>query len=315
MQRPDGAANSIVGVSGAIREVVSLVDTVAGADCAVLIEGESGTGKELVARRLHRLSRRREAPFIPVNCAGISATLFESQFFGHVRGSFTGASQEMLGLIRAAEGGTLFMDEIGEIPLGIQPKLLRVFQDGELLPVGSTSPVRADTRFIAATNRDLREEVEQGNFRGDLFYRLNVVRVYLPPLRERIEDIWPLLDHFLDEYASRYDRERIHLGEGVRQRLKGFHWPGNVRELATFVERLYATKQSPQLLADSLFAPRGRRSRLSVMPESILSLQEAEQWAIRQAMEASERNIPRAAALLKIHRSTLWRKLQQHDLA
>ena len=307
-------ASSIVGVSRSIRDIVELVDTVAATVCGVLIEGESGTGKELVARRLYEKSPRRNKPFIPVNCASISDTLFESQFFGHVRGAFTGAAQEMLGLIRAADGGTLFMDEVGEIPLSIQPKLLRVFQDGELIPVGTITPVRADTRFLAATNRNLQEEVRRGRFRDDLFYRLNIVRIYIPPLRQRPEDVCPLLDHFLAMYAERYTRPAIRVDSAVRSRLRVFAWPGNVRELASWVERLYATGLKPAVLADRLLADATTSAEPTTMPESVVSLSDAEQWAIRRAMDLCHSSLPRAAALLQIHRSTLWRKLKEYRI-
>ena len=309
-----GGKYCIIGVSRAIRQVVELVDTVARADCGVLIEGESGTGKELVARRLYGMSRRRDKPFIPVNCAGVSDTLFESQFFGHVRGAFTGAAQEMLGLIRAADGGTLFMDEVGEIPLSIQPKLLRVLQEGELIPVGTVAPVMTDTRFVAATNRNLWQQVQDGAFREDLFHRLNIVRIYLPPLRERPEDIPHLLDHFLAKCAERYERPVIRVDSAVRARLYAHDWPGNVRELTHWVERLYATHQSPMLLAEGLVRRTSEApQRGADLPDRVLSLSEIETWAIQKAMEASNRNVPRAAALLQIHRTTLWRKLKELD--
>ena len=282
-----------------------------------MIEGESGTGKELIARRLHQQSPRRTQAFIPVNCAGVSETMFESQFFGHQRGAFTGAEQTMQGLIRAADGGTLFLDEVGEIPLRVQPKLLRVFQDGEVIPVGATTPVLSDTRFVAATNRSLSEAVRQGRFREDLFYRLNIVRIYLPPLRERPEDVEPLLDHFLTRYAARGGRPAIGVGPGVRRRLAAHPWPGNVRELRGWVERLYATGESPERLAAALLREAGRSGPRPVCEEfdSPMSLPELERWAIRRAMAAAGNNLPRAAALLKIHRTTLWRKLKQHQLS
>ena len=202
--RPVSGVPEIVGVSKAIQEVVRLIDTVAASDCCVLIEGESGTGKELLARRLCLKSNRRDKPFIPVNCAGISESLFESQFFGHVRGAFTGAEQSMLGLVRTADAGTLFLDEVGEIPLNLQPKLLRVIQEQEVMPVGKPIPVKVNTRFIAGTNRNLREMAQRGRFRQDLYFRLNIVRVVVPPLRDRSEDVGPLLDHFSAHYARLY---------------------------------------------------------------------------------------------------------------
>jgi transcriptional regulator with PAS, ATPase and Fis domain len=306
----------VVGVSKAIRQIVDLVDTVATSDCGVLIEGESGTGKELVAQRLHARSRRRGEAFIPVNCAGISDTLFESQFFGHIRGAFTGAEQAMKGLILAADRGTLFMDEVGEIPPHVQPKLLRVFQDGEFIPVGTTAPVRSDTRFIAATNRNLREEVREGRFRDDLFYRLNIVRIFIPPLRERPDDIEPLLEHLMARAAVRYQRPAISLGEAVRRRLAAFPWPGNVRQLGAWIEGLYATCGDPVEMVEALYAAEAPASRrLSPELEPVITLVEAERLALQRAVEACDRNLPKAAALLQIHRTTLWRKLKEHNLS
>jgi transcriptional regulator with GAF, ATPase, and Fis domain len=307
------ALPQIVGVSRAIREVVGLVDAVAPSDCCVLIEGESGTGKELVARRLCAGSRRKDRPFIPVNCAGISESLFESQFFGHVRGAFTGAEQDMLGLVRTADGGTLFLDEIGEIPLNLQPKLLRVIQDQEVMPVGKPRPVVVDTRFIAGTNRRLRGLVDAGKFRQDLYYRLNIVRIEMPPLRDRPEDVAVLLDHFSGVYARRHTCAPIAIEREVRGLLARHCWPGNVRELAAWVERLYVTRLEPQALAHALlneWLPPATAS--SSAPQS---LEQVERQAIIQALEHSQYNQRKAARLLQVHRATLARKLKRHKLA
>ena len=216
----------IVGVSKAIRDVLQLVDQVAATDCCVLIEGESGTGKELIARRLFAKSQRADRPFIPVNCAGISESLFESQFFGHVRGAFTGAEQTMLGVFRTAEGGTVFLDEICEFPLSLQPKLLRVLQEHEVMPVGKPVPVKVDTRFLAGSNQNLAEMVRLGTFRRDLYHRLNIVRIQLPALRERPEDISPLLDHFLLVAADRYHRPPVVLPPQVPRDLDELRMAG-----------------------------------------------------------------------------------------
>jgi len=307
----------LVGVSQAMREVVSLVDAVARSGCCVLIEGESGTGKELVARRLHSVSPRALKPFIPVNCAGVNETLFESQFFGHVRGAFTGAEQTMLGLVRTAEGGTLFLDEVADVPLNLQAKLLRVLQDGEVLAVGTAAPVSVDTRFVAATNRSLRRAVGEGTFRQDLFYRINVVRVCLPPLRTRPDDISPLLDHFLSRYAARYERPVLAVGPEVRAQLAEYPWPGNVRELESWVERLYVTALEPEVLMVSLLAEAQAAAEMSAQAatEPVMSLEEAERRAIEQALEATGNNQVHAARLLNIHRSTLARKMRQYHVA
>ena len=306
----------VVGVSEALRDILGLVETVAQSDCPVLIEGESGTGKELIARTIHAAGPRAAHPFIPVNCAGVSETLFESQFFGHVRGAFTGAEQTMMGLVRSAEGGTLFLDEVGEIPPNIQPKLLRVLQDGEVLPVGGTAPAAVNTRFVAAANRSLRQDVRDGRFRQDLFYRLNVVRICLPPLRERPEDIPVLLDHFLARHALEYRRPAVVVPDDVRSQLAGYAWPGNVRELASWIERLYVTGLEVEVLAAALFAE-ADMGRLPDEAEArdVMTLDEAERAAIQRALAAAGNNQLQAARLLDIHRSTLARKLREYHVA
>jgi DNA-binding NtrC family response regulator len=303
----------IIGTSQAIREVLRLADSVAPSDCCVLIEGESGTGKELLARRLCAKSPRKTQPFIPVNCAGISTSLFESQLFGHVRGAFTGAEQSMLGMIRSADGGTLFLDEVGEIPLNMQPKLLRVIQEQEVMPVGHPLPVTINTRFIAGTNRNLRDMVNAKEFRQDLYYRLNIVRVVIPPLRERPEDIPVLLDHFRALFAKQYRRKELAISSAVRSVLMSYPWPGNVRELAAWAERLYATGLDAEVLAEMLLLE-AEPQRQSPSPEG-LSLDQVERQAIVQAMDLSDFNQRKAARLLKVHRATLARKLKKHKLA
>ncbi len=307
----------LVGVSEAMRNIVRLLDSVAQSDCCVLIEGESGTGKELVARRLHSVSPRSHKPFIPVNCAGMSETLFESQFFGHVRGAFTGAEQTMLGLVRTAEDGTLFLDEVGDVPLNLQAKLLRVLQDGEVLPVGTATPFAVNTRFVAATNQSLRRAVDEGTFRQDLFYRLDVVRIYLPPLRMRPEAISPLLDHFLSRYAARYERPVVAVGSEVRAQLAEYPWPGNVRELESWTERLHVTGLAPEVLVASLLAEAqaAAETDAEATHEPVMSLEEAERRAIERALEATGNNQVRAARLLNIHRSTLARKMREYHVA
>jgi len=310
--RPGTDLPCIVGVSQAIREVLRLIDSVAVSDCCVLLEGESGTGKELMARRLCAKSLRGNQPFIPVNCAGISPSLFESQFFGHVRGAFTGAEQSMLGLVRAANGGTLFLDEVAEISLALQPKLLRVIQEQEVMPVGNPIPIKVNTRFIAGTNKNLRELVGRGEFRQDLYYRLNIVRVVIPPLRERNEDVPPLLDYFLAVYARRYKREEVTISPAVYTVLASYTWPGNVRELAAWVERLYATGLDPEVLVEMLLLEAGPQH--DGASSKGMSLQQVERRAIVQAMDLADSNQRKAARLLQVHRATLSRKLKKHRL-
>ena len=305
----------IVGVSKAIREVLRIVDQAAATDCCILVEGESGTGKELIARRLCAKSQRSQRPFIPVNCAGVSESLFESQFFGHVRGAFTGAEDNMLGVIRTAEGGTVFLDEISEIPIHLQPKLLRVLQENEVMPVGKSIPVKVDARFIAGTNQNLNEMVRQGTFRRDLFHRLNIVRIVLPPLRDRLEDLPVLLDYFIEVVADRYQREPVAVSSEVRGLLLRYSWPGNIRELAAWVERLYVTGLKPKVLLDMLLMESSEPPPRSVMvPLEGLTLKQAERQAILHAMERSNFNQRQAAKMLQVHRATLARKLRAHNL-
>lgn len=303
---------AIVYESACMREIIDLVDTVAQSDCSVIIEGESGVGKELIARRLHAMSGRCGKPFIPVNCAGVSDTLFDSQFFGHVRGAFTGAIESMLGLVRSASGGVLFMDEVGEIPLHLQPKLLRVLQDGEVMAVGATKPERVDTRFVAATNRDLRQEVEEGRFRKDLFFRLNVVNILVPPLRDRREDVPALLDHCLAVYALRHHTPVVPIDHAIRQQLCDYAWPGNVRELTCWVNRLYATRLPPARLLKEMMHEKASSS-CSTLPH-VMSMAQAEKQAIQVAMTATGNNRVEAARLLDIHKTTLYRKLEEYSL-
>ncbi len=314
----DGVAPRIIGLSSLFGRVLSTADEVACNDCVVLIEGESGTGKELLARRIHNLSSRRDGPFVPVSCPGITDSLFESQFYGHIRGAFTGATTDTLGVVRSAEGGTLLLDEIGELGLHLQPKLLRLLQEREVVPVGAARPIAVNTRFIAATNRNLAQQVVRGEFRTDLYHRLNVVRIEIPPLRERPEDIDPLLDYYLKHYAERYQTPRREIPGSVRSDLRSYNWPGNVRELCCYVERLYAANLTPtppvpagnDTDEDRHYQPAetgGQRK----MP---FSLAAAEARAIRRALETAGHNRSEAARLLHIHRSTLLRKMRLHGL-
>ena len=315
---------ALIGSSPAFLAALAVADAVATNDCVVLLEGESGTGKELFARRIHCRSRRRDKPFIPLNCAGISESLFESQLFGHVRGAFTGAVAETLGVVRAAEGGTLLLDEVSEIPLHLQPKLLRLIQEREVVPVGGARPVSVDVRFIAATNQVLARRVREGRFREDLYHRLNIVRIEIPPLRGRPEDIDPLLDYYLELYAREYGMPKRLLGEGIRRQLRNYSWPGNVRELCSYVERLYAADLPalpPALMAGEdvgRSAPAtepapGRITEIQDEPVTY-TLAEAEQLAIIRALRRTGWNRSAAARLLAVHRSTLLRKMRNLGL-
>ncbi|MDP6545091.1 MAG: sigma-54 dependent transcriptional regulator [Phycisphaerae bacterium] len=310
----------LVGVSSLFRAILDVVDAVADKDCPVLLEGESGTGKELVARRIHSKSRRASGPFIPVNCPATTDTLFESQFYGHVKGAFTGAETNTLGVVRAAEGGTLLLDEVGELPLHLQPKLLRLLQEREITPVGASVPIPVDTRFIASTNRSLAKAVQDGLFRSDLYHRLNIVRVEIPPLRTRPEDIDPLVDYYLRHYAKEYNAPQRNLSSRLRSCLREHSWPGNIRELCGYLERLYATGQpavppSAAAWQDGYVSHTNRIGKPDAPKKTITgsfptTLADAEAQAIEQALEAAGYNRTAAAKILNIHRSTLIRKLR-----
>ena len=312
---PATSDERLIGASPLLKQMLQIVDQVAQHDCVVLLEGESGTGKELIAQRIHEKSKRDTGPFIPVNCPAVSETLFESQFYGHVKGSFTGAAGDALGVVRAADSGTLFLDEIGELPLHLQPKLLRMLQEKEITPVGATRPVNVDVRFVAATNRSLARAVQNGQFRLDLYHRLNVVRVQIPPLRNRHEDILLLTDHFLDTFAAEYGMDRREVPIDIRDALLGYNWPGNVRELSCWVERLYAAGLPaipPQTdIWDDSF---GQTTETSPTPVATASLASNELDAIRNVLAQAGGNKSAAAKSLGIHRTTLIRKLKQYGL-
>lgn len=314
----------LVGESPLFQQIINVADSVARNDCVVLLEGESGTGKELIARRIHQNSLRNDGPFIPVNCPGISEGLFESQFYGHKKGSFTGANSDTLGIVRAAEGGTLMLDEVGELPLHLQPKLLRVLQEREVTPVGESRPVPVDTRFIAATNRSLAKSVSEGDFRSDLYHRLNIVRIVIPPLRNRPQDIMAVLDYYLEYYAIQYNKPVVQIGNNLRLQLQEYPWTGNARELCGYVERLYATDLPPMPPASQIWddgyhaarpAPIGAPGRMPLQESeapivSYTSLADVETLAIKRALKIANNNRTTAARLLDIHRSTLIRKIR-----
>jgi transcriptional regulator with GAF, ATPase, and Fis domain len=231
----------IVGRSDAVRTVLRKIEHVAATDATVLITGETGTGKELVARAIHRESPRRDRPLVKVNCAALPPTLIESELFGHEKGSFTGAVGRKVGRFELADGGTLFLDEIGELSMEVQPKLLRVLEDGEFERLGSAQSIRADVRVIAATNRDLSQDVQARRFRADLFYRLNVYPITVPPLRQRREDIPLLVEHFVRVLSKKMGKEIISVAPSALEALRSYHWPGNVREFANVIERAVIT--------------------------------------------------------------------------
>jgi two-component system response regulator PilR (NtrC family) len=263
-----GRFEKMVGHSPAMQSVFSVVEKVAAARTTVLITGESGVGKELVARAIHQRSPRSAAPFVPVNCGAIPAGLIESELFGHAKGAFTGATAQKEGLFQTAQEGTLFLDEVGELPLPLQVTLLRAIQERRIRPVGDTADVEVDVRLVAATNRDLEAEMRAGRFREDLFYRLNVVQIRVPPLRERREDVMPLAEHFLKRFAAEHGRPVLTLAAEARRRLDEYFFPGNVRELENLIERSVALSSGLEITVDAL--PATLRNPVALTPEGPL---------------------------------------------
>jgi len=302
---------NIVGRSPPIREMLGRIVRIAPTDAIVLITGESGTGKELVAKAIHANSRRAERMFVPVNCAAITETLLESELFGHARGSFTGAISARKGLFEEADGGTFFFDEIAETPLAFQAKLLRAIQENEIRRVGENKPIRVDVRIIAATNQDLMLAVAEKRFRQDLYYRLNVARFQLPPLRERREDLPDLVTFFLDKY-NRKMQARARLHEGVLDALAQYDFPGNIRELEHMLEQAVAIVQNGTIHAEDLLPPAAPGSPLSpgLGGRALAAVVDsAERQAIEAALRDCDGSREKAAELLAISATTLWRKM------
>lgn len=306
----------MIGESPAIMEVRRLIEKVAPTDATVLITGESGTGKEVAAVAIHRASSRQDGPFVAVNCAALPEHLLESELFGHERGAFTGATTRKLGRFQLADRGTIFLDEIAEMSPAMQAKLLRVIQDQTFERLGGTETLHVDIRIIAATNRNLEEAVHQGRFREDLYYRLNVIRLQLPPLRERRSDIPLLARHFLMRFRPLY-RETVILPEAM-ELLQRYHWPGNVRELQNVIERALILAQGgpigPEHLPKELQTSKTGPPVPFQLPDEGIALDEVEKQLIIQALEKSGGNQTRAAALLHITRATLLYRMQKHGL-
>jgi DNA-binding NtrC family response regulator len=300
----------------ALEGLVGLAETAARADSTVVITGESGTGKDVLARFIHARSARADSPMITVNCAAFPETLFESEFFGHERGAFTGATATKRGLIEAADGSSLFLDEVGEMPLQTQVKLLRFLEEGSFRRVGSTRDRSADVRVIAATNRNLAEDVGAGRFRADLFYRLNVISLHVPPLRQRREDIPVLIEHFLSLYRERFARPALDLSTEARRRLADYKWPGNVRELRNALERAVALSATDLIEAEQVLPSQAARAdgaqpgADAVAPST---LEELERQHILRVLEETGGNRERAAAVLGISSRTLYRKLREYE--
>ncbi|RMF89342.1 MAG: sigma-54-dependent Fis family transcriptional regulator [Nitrospinota bacterium] len=308
---------NILGKSPAMQHLFTMMRRVAQSTANVLITGESGTGKELVAKAIHYHSSRKQGPFIPVNCGAIPEELLESELFGYVRGAFTGAQREKMGLFEAAHGGSLFLDEVSEMPASLQVKLLRAIQEKEVRRIGATQARQVDVRIIAATNRDLLTEVEQGRFREDLYYRLNVLPLHIPPLRERPEDIPLLATHFLRKYAERNGKAVQGISEPALKLLLDYPWPGNVRELENVIERAVILGQyeriTPADLPEMLTARRPEYALLERGKRQRLTLEELEREYILQVLEEVKGNKQKAAERLGIDRKTLYRRLEQYQ--
>ncbi len=309
--------DGIVGDSHPMQRVYALMRQAAESDITVLIRGESGTGKELVARSFHLSSPRKDGPFLALNCAAIPESLMESELFGHERGAFTGATAQRIGAFERATGGTILLDEIGDMRSALQAKLLRVLQEREIQRVGGTATVPIDVRVIVATNKDLEAAVEAGEFRQDLFYRIAVFPIVIPPLRQHRMDIPLLANHFLKRHAERSGRSMSGISTAALRLLLQYDWPGNVRELDNAIERAVLLEKTDVLQVDSLppqlFAPRAAADDRST-PAAVLSLAEVERQALARALEATDNNITQAARALGINRVTLHRKLKRHGL-
>ena len=306
--------SSIVGKSPAIQELFSLIRKVAPVDCNVLVQGDSGTGKALVSLALHHLSPRRNQPFVTFNCGGFTEELISSELFGYEKGAFTGAATGKIGLLEAASGGTVFLDEVGEMPLAMQVRLLHVLQERRILRVGGTRTVDLDIRVIAATNRDLKAEVEKGNFREDLFFRLNVVSTTLPRLIDRREDIPLLVQHFIEKYRLAFRKQVYDLDEQALAALMGYSFPGNVRELENIIERAVALTDGETITPADLPEDIRRLEFDTLEGGGLPTLAEMERRYVIKIMEKTGYNKKLAAEVLGMPRTTLWRKLKEYGV-
>jgi len=304
------STQDIIGNSNALQEVFHTIKKVADVRCSVIIEGESGTGKELAARAIHNLSRVSDHPFVIIDCGALSGTLLESELFGYEKGAFTGAICAKEGLLQVATGGTVFLDEIGNISDAMQVKLLRAIQEQQITRVGGVKPIDIDVRFLVASNQILEDMVKEGRFRADLFHRINVVKIVMPPLRDRTEDIPLLIKHFVDMFAKRYDREISGFDSSSIKKLEQYDWPGNVRELRNLVEHHVVLADSSELSVGYL---PDTQPATNVLDDDFPTLAELEQRYVKKVMDHYDGNRKMVAEALGIDKSTLWRKLQQYE--
>ena len=304
--------HNLIGKNPAMQRIYSLIEALADVSTTVLITGETGTGKELVAQALHYRGIRCDGPFVKLNCSALAESLLESELFGHVRGAFTGALQDKIGRFERADGGTIFLDEIGDIPSGVQARLLRVLQEKEFERVGSSTPVRVDVRIVAATNKDLRERMKRGLFRDDLFYRLNVMEIPMPPLRERKEDIPLLVEHFLKKFNERFQKEIVSVSSDVHKVFDEYSWPGNVRALEHALERAFITCSQPTITVDHL--PAEIMDFPVDEPFAGKETAVSDREAILAALQRAGGNKAKAARLLGISRQTIYRKIEEYGI-
>ncbi len=313
----DAGFEGIIGKSAGMQNVVRTARQVASGDIPVLVMGESGTGKELVARAIHNSSRRRKNRLVALNCAGLSESILEDELFGHVKGAFTGAQSDREGRFEHADEGTLFMDEIGDMPAAMQAKLLRVLENGEVVRLGANEPIRVDVRLISATNRKLDEMVAERQFREDLFFRIKGATIHLPPLRERREDIPLLIHFFIKQLAERYGKPIESIQPEAQRTLMGFSWPGNVRQLRNVIENMVVMSSGPELTVESLpseLRPPGGHVGAGMNNLVGISITQAERELIRNTLKMVDGNREQAAKILGIGERTLYRKLREYDL-
>jgi len=309
----------IVIVSESMRRILHLVETIAPTDSTVLITGESGVGKEVIVKYIHRLSPRAPKPFISINCATLPETLLESELFGYVRGAFTGAVSDKVGLFEEAHEGTIFLDEIGELTPGVQAKLLRALQEGEIRKLGDTKSLKVNVRIIAATNKNLAEQVKEKKFREDLYYRLNVIPITIPPLRERKEDIIPLFNHFMKKISEKMEKNITGLTPEAIYQIKNYHWPGNIRELENVVERLVTITENEIITEREvsyvfMLDKSANQYFETTITDNPLQENDPERNHIIDALKRSGWSIQKAAKILGISRTTLWRKMKKYSI-
>lgn len=307
----ESVEESLVVGSSAMQSVMALIERTAGSDANILLTGESGVGKSLIAGIIHRSSQRRDKPFVSVNMGALTDTLFASELFGHIKGAFTDAKSNRIGRFEMADTGTLFLDEIANIPKELQAKLLRVLESGEFEPIGASRTQQADVRIVSASNVDFVQEIEAGNFRQDLLYRLNTITIDIPPLRQRQEDILPLTEHFMQIFKRKYRLESVALGDQASAMLMQYHWPGNVRELAHCIERAVL------VCMDNLIQPGdlGLAQNQQKLDLENMTLAEAEQMLIEKALQRHQQNVANAAVSLGVSRSALYRRMEKYNLA